>query len=226
MKRAQIHMIVLGLLFSSLGLGLEAAPSKVRFGLKGSFNIARQYSSEDITGQGYSVTSENSTTFALGGLLSWRLNGRFHLQPEIYYIRKGSKQNLILDMFPSAPTKATYSLGYYEIPVLLKVYLKNDRELLGTHLVAGPYLSLLAGTRYTVKNAFLGEIEKDITGLRGTDYGLIFGLGLDVNGMDARFVFDYRFSLGLVDLSLPTVAGLPEIELRNQCHMFVLEVIL
>ena len=129
-------------------------------------------------------------------------------------------------MWPSAPIKATYSLGYYEIPVLLKVYLRSDQELLGTHLVAGPYLSLLAGTSYTIKNATLGEITEDITGLRNTDLGLIFGLGLDVNGRDARFVFDYRFSLGLVDLALPTGPGRPEIGMRNQCHMFVLEVIL
>jgi hypothetical protein len=92
--------------------------------------------------------------------------------------------------------------------------------------VAGPYLSLLADDKYTIKNSYLGESESGITGLRGTDYGLIFGLGLDVNGTSTRFVFDYRFSLGLVDLALPTGPGLPEIELRNQCHMFVLEVIL
>ena len=46
------------------------------------------------------------------------------------------------------------------------------------------------------------------------DYGLIFGLGLDVNGGNTRFVFDYRFSLGLVDLTLPTGPGLPEVALR------------
>ncbi len=223
MTRIRIGTVIIGLLL--FGQGMQAAQSNLRFGIKGSMNISRQWSPDELSGGGYSVASENRTTFALGALLSWRLSRRFHLQPEIYYIQKGSKQNIILDIFPAGPIRATYSLGYYEIPVLLKVYAKSDQELLGTHLVAGPYLSLLAGTSYTIKNAYLGEIKEDITGLRSTDYGLIFGLGMDVNGRDARFVFDYRFSLGMVDLILPTGPGLPEIELRNQCHMFVLEVI-
>jgi hypothetical protein len=224
MKRAQIGMIVVGLLL--LSLGLQAVESNVRFGLKGSLNISRHWSAEELSGKGHSVSSANRTTFALGALVSWRLSRRFHLQPEIYYIKKGSHQNVKVDGLPIGPIKATYSLGYIEIPVLLKAYLKGDRELLGTHVVAGPYLSLLADDSYTLKNSFLGESESGISGLRSTDYGLIIGLGLDVNGLDARFVFDYRFSLGLADLTLPTGPTLPTLEMRNQCHMFVLEVIL
>jgi hypothetical protein len=224
MKRAHIVMIVAGLL--CLNLGLRAADSKVRFGIKGSLNISRHWSTEELSGPDYSVTSENRTTFALGALVAWRLSSRFTLQPEIYYIKKGSTQSVTLEAYPIGPIKATYRLGYIEIPVLLKAYLKGDGGLLGTHAVAGPYLSLLADDSYTIKNAFLGETESGIPGLRSTDYGLIFGLGLDVNGTRTRFVFDYRFSLGLAKLALPTGPGLPEIELRNQCHMFVLEVIL
>ena len=224
MKRLQTGLILLGLLLSSPGLW--AAESNIRFGLKGSLNIGRHWSSEELSGKGYSVTAENRTTFALGGLIAWRLSHRFHLQPEIYYIKKGSKQTLTEDTLPIGPIKATYSLGYIEIPVLLKAYIKGDQELLGAHLVAGPYLSLLADDKYTIKNSYLGESESGITGLRSTDYGLIFGLGLDVNGPDARFVFDYRFSLGLAGLTLPTGPTLPTLEMRNQCHMFVLEVIL
>jgi len=180
MKRLQTGLLLVGLLIT--GLGLQAAESNIRFGLKGSLNISRHCSSD--------------------------------------------KQTLTVDTLPIGPIKATYSLGYIEIPVLLKAYIKGDQELLGAHLVAGPYLSLLADDKYTIKNSYMGESESEITGLRSTDYGLIFGLGLDVNGPDARFVFDYRFSLGLAGLTLPTGPTLPTLEMRNQCHMFVLEVIL
>jgi len=213
-----------GLLF--LSLGLQAKETNVRFGLKGSMNITRNWDSEGLSDSGYSTVIENKTTFSLGVLASWRLSRRFHLQPEIYYIRKGSRQSITLNAVPINPIKATFNLAYYEIPVLLKAYIKGDQELLGTHLVAGPYLSFLASNSYTIKNAYLGDFEREIPGLRSTDYGLIFGLGLDVIGLDARFVFGYRFSLGLAKLELPTGPGLPIQETRNQCHMFVLEVIL
>ncbi|MFA9454964.1 MAG: porin family protein [Candidatus Aminicenantaceae bacterium] len=224
MKRALIITCTVGLLF--LCLELDAKENSVRFGLKGSMNITRNWDSQGPSNSGYSTVIENKTTFALGVLASWRLNRRFHLQPEIYYIRKGSRQSITLDAVPINPIKATFNLAYFEIPVLLKGYIKGDQEMLGTHLVAGPYLSFLASDNYTIKNTYLGDFEQEIAGLRSTDYGLIFGLGLDVNGPDARFVFGYRFSLGLAKLELPTGPGLPVQETRNQCHMFVLEVIL
>lgn len=224
MKRASIVACVVGLLF--LSLGLQAKETNVRFGLKGSMNITRNWDSEGLSDSGYSTVIENKTTFSLGVLASWRLSRRFHLQPEIYYIRKGSRQNINVDGLPIGPIRVTYSMGYIEIPVLLKAYIKGDRELLGTHLVTGPYLSLLANDSYTVKNTYLGESTEGITGLQSIDYGLIFGLGMDVNSVDTRFVFGYRFSLGLAKLELPTGPGLPSQTTRNQCHMFVLEVIL
>ena len=169
MKTAQIVAWVVGLLF--LSLGLQAKETNVRFGLKGSMNITRNWDSEGLSDSGYSTVIENKTTFALGVLASWRLSPRFHLQPEIYYIRKGARQNINVDGLPIGPIRVTYSMGYIEIPVLLKAYIKGDRELLGTHLVTGPYLSLLANDSYTVKNTYLGESTEDITGLQNIDYG-------------------------------------------------------
>lgn len=208
------------------GTLLKGSDQNVRFGLTGSLNISRHWSPEEFSSQEFSVQSANKTTLALGGLVDVRLNQRFSLQSGITYIKKGSKQNVSIAEIPIGPIKATYSLDYLEIPILLKAYLNREHELLGPHVSAGPYVSFLLSNRYAFKNSFLGEEESSIPGLRRTDFGLMFGIGLDVNGPDALFVFDYRFSLGLTDLSLPTGPGFPEIELRNQCHMFVLEIFL
>ena len=224
MRKSLVAACCVGMLSS--GALLEGADKTVRLGLTSSLNISRHWSTEELSGQDYTVQSDNKTTFAFGGLAEVRLNQRFSLQPEVYYIKKGSKQNVSIAEIPIGPIKAVYSLDYLEIPVLFKAYFSRERELLGPHALAGPYVSFLVGDRYTFKNTYLGEEESSIPGLKSMDYGLMFGIGLDVNGPDARFIFDYRFSLGLTDLSLPTGPGLPEIELRNQCHMFVLEIIL
>ncbi len=224
MHKNRIPLILAGLVLLSSALSAEV--NTIRFGIKGSLNISRHWSSEEISGTGYSVTSKNKTTLAWGGLMDIPITHRFHVQPEIYWVRKSSQQNIALADIPIGSVRANYSLDYIEIPILFKAYLKEKEQLLRMHIVTGPYLSFLVHDSYSFKNTFLGEQKSDIPGLRKSDYGMIFGAGLDVNGPGTRFVFGYRFSLGMANLSLPTGPGLPFVELRNQCHMLALDIIL
>jgi hypothetical protein len=201
------------------------AALEIRYGLKTVLDISRHWSTEEKGGAGYSVESANRTGYGLGGILQVDLSPHFTLQPEVFFIRKGSVQNVTVAEVPIGPIKATYILDYIELPVILKTYFRARKEPLAPYLGAGPYLSFLVRDKYKFKNSVLGESEQKIEDLKTTDSGFVFVFGLDVHGPDALFSFGYRFSLGLVDLALPTGPGFPSIELRNQCHMFCLEVI-
>lgn len=73
-------------------------------------------------------------------------------------------------------------------------------------------------------NAFFGRLEQDITGIKKTDLGVVFASGVKIKGPKLHFSLNYRFSLGFVDLDLPTGPGFPTIAHKNQCHMMFLEV--
>ncbi|MBN1272327.1 MAG: hypothetical protein JXB26_08655 [Candidatus Aminicenantes bacterium] len=47
---------------------------------------------------------------------------------------------------------------------------------------------------------------------------------MKIKGPKLHFSLNYRFSLGFVDLDLPTGPGFPTIAHKNQCHMMFLEV--
>lgn len=196
----------------------------VRFGLKAGMTVAEHWSMEEKGGEGYSVNS-GSLSGLHGGLLAlFRLSPHFHIQSEILFIKKGSSQDVTLDAVPIGTLSVAYSLNYLEIPVLLKTFFLSDEKAVSPYTAAGPYFSYLVDSRYEVNNAFLGRLEQDITGLKKTDVGVVFGTGLKVRGPKLHFSLNYRFSLGFIDLNLPTGPGFPSIALKNQGHMIFLEV--
>jgi hypothetical protein len=210
----------------ALMTGSAAAAVRPAWGFKMVLDISRHWSTEEMGGPDYTVESSNRMGYALGGFLQFELSPRFTLQPEVNFIRKGSVQSVSVADLPIGPIRVTYILDYIEVPLILKTYLRTDKKPLAPHLGIGPYAAILVHDRYRVKNSFLGESEQKIEDLRSTDFGVVFAAGLDVHGPDALFSFSYRYSMGFLDLVLPTGPGLPGIELRNQCHMFTLEVIL
>ncbi len=224
MGRKALFVIILGLAWWFGPCSAHAA-NEIRSGFKMIFDISKHWSGAEKGGAGYSVESANRTGYGLGGLLQVDLSPYLTLQPEVFFIRKGSVQNVTVDAVPIGPIRATYILDYIELPVILKTYFRARRQPLAPHLGAGPYLSFLVRNKYKFKNSILGESEQKIADLKTTDLGAVFVFGLDVHGPDALFSFGYRFSIGLIDLALPTGPGFPAIELRNQCHMFGLEVI-
>jgi len=68
----------------------------------------------------------------------------------------------------------------------------------------------------------IGNIEEDLDGLKTTDVGFISGSGVDFKIKKIVFSLQYRYSMGFVDLALPTGPGAPKIALRNYNHALTL----
>jgi hypothetical protein len=248
MKRHVAVVVSAALVLCLIGGWAEA---RFYLGTKGGLGLSNHWSTEE-KGNGYTVASGVKLGGAVGVQASYRINRYFALQGEILYAQKGSRQDVTLPLLPLplgdiGAIELTYHMDYVEIPVILKTY-PFRMETIRPYTTIGPYLAFLAGSEYEMNNEVLesfvppgGDMEaaQEIKGLEGTDYGIVFGAGLEYHVYDLKFSFDYRYTMGFVDLILPTgempeipgmpseafTGAFPEIELRNNCHMFLVGVL-
>ena len=211
-----------GLIFSQNPI---FAQKQMFWGVKGAMAISAHPGSGIKDNTGYTLSSENKLGFSLGAFLGIDLTSHLRLQPEILFTRKGSKKTLSSNLNPLIGVKANYTLDYLEIPLLLKAYLGKSKDPIGFYLGVGPYLAFLINDKYTLK-AGQDEISFDaVEGIKKTDYGAVAAAGLDIKGPDLDFGFNYRLSLGLVELNLPVTPQLPTITARNITHAFTLDIL-
>lgn len=119
--------------------------------------------------------------FSGGAFLTYSLSPQFAVQPEVLYVSKGAEKDLFF-------FTAYWSSDYIEVPVLLKF----DLMPMGPahpNLFAGPAMSFLLGSEIGA----LGVSYDVADGMKSTDFGVVFGAGIDYR----RFTFDVRYDLGL-----------------------------
>lgn len=123
--------------------------------------------------------------------------------------------------FPFGDIKVTYELNYIELPLLLRTHLLPSARVQPS-LAVGPYVALLTAKKYMYRIAVIGKEKKGIEGIKSTDYGFSTGAGLTIPANVGSLRIEYRYSMGFVDLKLPTGPGFPAIELRNYGHDLML----
>lgn len=159
----------------------------LNWGIKAGMNTS-DFNGEDT------VNSEVREDFSGGIFLNYRFNGRWALQPEFIFNKKGA------DLEPGLTGEngmARYEFGYLNIPVLAKLYIPVG-SLLSPNLYAGPEIGLKV---YGESN------NSDIDGeLKDNEFGLAFGAGLDINvgsspeNLLRTVGLDVRYSLGLTNV--------------------------
>lgn len=168
------------ILFTALLVMLVAASvsaqTSQKFGIKGGLNIFKFYG-DDVGDVDY------LTSYALGFSYSYNFSELFALQPELFYSKKGWKNDVI-----------KLQEGYVEIPVLFKVSFPITGQAWKPNLYAGPYLAFLIGAK-------LGEEDvKDQ--LNSTDAGLVVGAGVDVAAIaEQSLSLDFRYSIGFTKVT-------------------------
>lgn len=213
----KLRRIWIGILVAMIGLApaIHGAP-KLSFGVQGSFTLTNHWSTEE-KGGGFAVTSSIKNGFAGGVLAIVKLSRVFSLEGDFLLVQKGSDQTISVPGFPYGDIKVTYKLNYAEIPLLLRTHPFPAAKIQLSSAV-GPYVSFLKSKKYSYRISVLGTEEKDIERLRSTDYGVIFGSALSIPANIVTLRIDYRYSMGFVDLTLPTGPGFPKVKLRNYCH--------
>ncbi|RFS25009.1 PorT family protein [Chitinophaga silvatica] len=152
--------------FLAIGSLLAVQAQNVKFGVKGGLNLSKLTNVDD---------AKVLTGFNAGGLMNYKFNDSWAVQPEIQYSTQGSKANTILG-------KGTFKLDYINIPVLAQYHIESF------FLEAGPQVGFMTSAKLKA-----GPINQDVKDqMKTVDFGLNFGLGykLDMGlGIGARYNF-------------------------------------
>lgn len=208
-----------GVLFVVVLAGLSPAlegAGRLGFGVQGGFTLTNHWSTKEKSGN-YTVKSSVKDGFAAGALATLRISRLFSLEADILYVKKGSNQTISVPGFPFGDIEVTYELDYIEIPLLLRTHIFPSAKVQPS-LAGGLYLAFLTAKRYIYRLAAIGTEEEEIIGMESMDYGFTTGAGLTIPANLGSLRVEYRYSMGFVDLKLPTGPGFPEIELRNYGH--------
>ncbi|MCH7732529.1 MAG: PorT family protein [Candidatus Marinimicrobia bacterium] len=169
--------------------------------------LATNVSAQGITGKGVKVglnlanvagddveDANSKIGFAVGGYLTYEINEKLSIQPEVMFSQKGYKIEEKLDFFGvTMSMKGTIGLNYLDVNPLV-VYSLNEN----LRVLAGPSFGLFLNGKSKIELDIDGESEEeeeDIESddLNGMDFGLIIGAGYNLGIVEV----EARYSLGL-----------------------------
>lgn len=161
-------------------------------GLKAGMNIA------NIHGDDVEDMWDSKIGICAGGFITCRLSDLFAIQPELLFTMKGAKAEE--EVFGET-MKVTMKMNYLEIPVLAKLSIPTPGTVKPS-LFVGPSLAIKLSGKAKVEYA--GEsAEADIEELKSTDFGLVFGGGIDFALGQGKLTVDARYTLGLTTTREP-----------------------
>jgi hypothetical protein len=200
-------------------------------GIKSGWIHSTQWSSQDVP-EGSSVETHaiDGLTLGVGFRVAW--NSVWSVETDVLFSEMGASHSVTPSDFPFGPMELTYQCDYLDIPVFLQVRLCKSRYV-SLFSTGGIYAGFLLNNQYWFHNDVWGDAQREMKNICTTDFGFIFGNGIrsSIWGMDA--VLEYRFLLGLADISFPTdpqsipfVPGefFPVIKMRNMAHMVVISI--
>jgi len=208
--------VLFGILWACVSVSsLYAEPG---FGVHVGPLLSGQWSPRDDD-TGADVKKRWLTRFSAGIHAEFDLSAWLSFRPGFSYVQKGARHDISIPDFQFSAIHALYEYDYFELPLLLKAspFRWNRIRPFST---GGLYLSRLGRTSYKADIEKLGTIESEMESMGKWDWGFTFGYGLDVRFLPWLMSLEYRYSMGFVDMKLPTGPGFPEIRLRNMVHAF------
>ena len=144
--------------------------------------------------------NNNSFSYNAGLFATIPVNTFLAIQPEINYVRKG-RCNETTEL--NTTTKTDFLLHYMQVPVLLQY--RNNQLLNKSASVffinAGPYAGFVLDTQTRVSESSEGGMLVPVEDDKNTDWGAVFGIGVQtpIRGKEVRF--DLRYDMGLSEMA-------------------------
>lgn len=175
-----------------VAVGLVAATSDV-FAGDTSFGVRLGVSLANLTGSDIDLSDDETKKMRAGivsgAYVAIKAGDSIVIQPELLYIQKGTKITFDGGSF-------AINLDYVEIPILLK-YIIGGSGSVTPSLFIGPSIGFLM-------TATAKEGESDADDIKefqsSSDFGLVFGGGLDFEAGSMDVGFDVRYGLGLTPI--------------------------
>jgi hypothetical protein len=137
-------------------------------------------------------------SFHFGGYVTFSLADKITLQPELLYNSVGAKYDFVEsdDFFGDIKWEGAFKLNYLSLPVMFGYNISDNFSI-----QAGPQLGFILSAKDEGEasvDGFTESYDDDIKdGLKGTDFGFNFGIGLNFGKLNASA----RYSLGLSNVN-------------------------
>jgi opacity protein-like surface antigen len=203
MKRSFTKVVLIGLGLICMASATHAETT-VDFGVKGGLNFANLSTDNGFEIEDSVFVDMNSRMGMAGGaFVAFNVAKGVAIQAEFLYSQKGAKFDTTL-MVETIPVDAefTFKLDYIEIPVLLRYSIPTQSSV-SPVLFAGPALAIKSTSKLKLKASAYGQSASetvDIEDVKSTDFGFVFGGGLDIALGRGKLVFDGRYTLGLTSV--------------------------
>ncbi len=166
-------------------------------GIKVGLNLAT------LTGKGADPdpgeSKKSRMGFAVGGFLTYSLNNRWAIQPELLYSQKGVKYEQEVLGVPGVTFTNITNLTYLDIPILVKANIPMDGSFKPS-VFLGPALGILLSAEQEIDFGG-GKVAIDVKQfMSGIDFGLVFGAGATIPVAGGKVTFDIRYGLGLTTI--------------------------
>lgn len=173
----------------------QRASAEVTFdlGVKGGLSLAK-IKLDEVEAEDFGSLKKP----VVGAFFSLNLNDFFSVQPEIWLIQHGGSME---DVLKEAVYKYELVFSYIHIPVLAKVRLMKEGQVKPI-LFAGPAVGFLtkAVERYYIDGVL--DEEADVKEyLKSTNFGAVFGGGVEFVMDKLLLILDIRYNLGLANIN-------------------------
>jgi outer membrane immunogenic protein len=181
----------------------DASAQGLSYGAKGGVTLGDL----NATGDDQAGPFDLRIGFAAGGFVSWPLGGRLDFQPEVLFVQKGAKSDVL-------GGSATQKLDYLDVPLLVSYRINGSRER-NFSVFGGPSVGILLRARSA--STYGGDtLEQDVKDeVKSTDFAAVAGLAYH----RGRVVFDGRYSWGFTDIDKDETDAT---EIRNRVISFLI----
>jgi opacity protein-like surface antigen len=212
MRKLSFVMVAVALLML-VATGSFAQDKPYYFGVKAGLNMSK-FTGDDAEDESYAMG------MAGGVVMGYNFSEMFTLMPEVMFMWKGSKET-----DPDSDVEITWKFYYVDINVLAKVTVPTEGSI-KPHFLAGPYIGIKASHGWSADvdvdpadEEFIDEMLDEF--LKGTDFGLLFGAGVDYVLDNGHMVtLEGRYGLGLTTI-LDDMEG-EEVDVKNNSITFLL----
>ncbi len=194
MKKLSFVLVAMALMMFVASSAFAQDDKPYYFGVKAGLNMAT-ISGDDVEDASYSFG-------VAGGLvMGYKLSDMFTLMPEALFMWKGAKET-----WEDVDAEFTWKFYYVDINVLAKVTVPTEGAI-DPYFVAGPYIGIKASHGWSSDpepedpddEAWIDDMLEEY--LKGIDYGLVFGAGVDYVLDSGHMVsIEGRYGLGLVTI--------------------------
>jgi hypothetical protein len=175
-----------------------ASGQEITLGVKGGLNVSNL--SVDAP-EDPDFAFDSQTDFLVGAFAQFGIGNTFAIQPEVFYSQNGAKTK-------NADPSIKLNLNYIRVPLLLMARLSSRESPMYPILYAGPQVAFetrcqVTGEQGGVSVSFDCDSPEldDALQTKTTDFGLVFGGGLEILYSRLTVQLDARYNLGLTNLN-------------------------